>query len=124
MKFNIFKTKMRLVGVKLFIQEDLNPATKSSLSRAFFRELKEYLDMNFNSLGIFHDIEHYDVTRDPATVYFMRFYKDKNFKKKTFALKYGDVFKECWDKSELENFTWDKYDVNIYPVVEENGEFI
>lgn len=73
---------------------------------------------------IYHDVEHYDITREPATVYLMKFDKDKNFNDKTFTMKYSDIFKRCWEKAELDNFTWDKYDVNVYPVVTENGEYV
>ena len=124
MRFNIFKTKKRLVGVKLFIQEDLDPKIKTSLAKNFFAELNDNIKLDMNRMEIFHGVEHLDFTRDPATVYFVDFKNNRNFNEKTFPKKYEMIFRKCWQITEMSNFTWDKYDVNIYPVVMERGKLI
>lgn len=123
MRFNIFKTKDRFIGVKLFIQEDLEDKQKTLLSKAFFRELNDHMELDYRRLDIFHDVDHLDFCRDPATVYFMLFKKNRNFNEMTFNKKYESMFRRCWQIAELANFTWDKFDVNIYPVTSDSGDY-
>lgn len=116
--WNPFKTKKRFVGIKLFISEDLDSAKKMKISMDFMLYLNKIIKID-TDVKFFHDVKHKDFLKDEATVIFMRFEKSRNwFNENRFIKKYEKIIQAAWKLAEEDNFMWDKFDVDVYPVVE------
>ena len=117
--WNPFKTKKQFVGVKLFIEQDIDEKHKWMISDAFFDYLKRLMPfIDRDSFEVFENIKHPDIVCDDATVIYAKFFKSKNYYGDNhFTKKYLDIFKIAWEAAEIECFSWERYDVRIYPVV-------
>lgn len=118
--WNPFKTKERLVGVKLFISEDLPENLKMKIALDFCIHLNQSILVSGRETKIFHHIENIDFTKDPeVTVIYLKFRKSRNwYSDHHFTKRYYDIISDAWKEAEMNNFTWDKFDATVYPVVE------
>jgi len=115
--WNPFKTKKRFIGIKLFISEDLDSEKKMKIVLDFFLNFNKVEKLNTN-FTFFHDVKNYEF-KDDATVFFARFKKTKNwYGEDHFMKKYHTSIEAAWKLAEEKNFMWDKFDVDVYPVIE------
>jgi len=115
--WNPFKTKKQLLGIKIFISEELDSAPKTKIVMDFSIALSHIIDLNLHP-RIHHEVTHVDITKDNATVYYLEFDKPRNwYGDGHYVKKYNTMIKSAWGIAEEKNFLWDKFEVDVYPVI-------
>lgn len=79
--------------------------------------MSHIIDLKINP-RIHHDVAHVDSMKDNATVFYLEFDEPHNWLGDSYyTKKYNKIIKAAWRISEEKNLVWNKFDVDIYPVI-------